>query len=67
MIMLKTVIKTLAIVIAVALLAYVMVYLYFSIKAMYIWQCKIYTGEMSSEGQQICSEYRAHKGIYKLL
>jgi len=59
--------KTLVVTVTVLLLAYVLTYAYLFVKLTYVWQCRMYTGEQSIEAEQICSDYRAGKGLYKLL
>lgn len=49
-----------------AVLYYLVMYAYLLTKATFTWQCQIYTGEMSTEGREVCDKYNSG-GLIKVL
>jgi hypothetical protein len=62
----KQIIKTLAVILVLVITAYLAVYAYLILQFTFVWQCKVYTGELSPEGQKICQQYR-EGGLVKVL
>lgn len=46
--------------------AYVTLYAYLILQFTFVWQCKVYTGELTAEGERICQNYR-EGGLLKVL
>ncbi len=63
---LKRIILTLIAAILAVVLYYVVAYSYLTMKAAYTWQCKIYVGEMTAEGREVCDDYNSG-GFWKVL
>lgn len=63
---LKRIILTLIAAVLAVVLYYVVAYSYLTMKAAYTWQCKIYVGEMSTEGRKVCDDYNSG-GFWKVL
>lgn len=63
---LKRVILTLIALMLAVVLYYVVAYAYLVTKAAFTWQCKIYVGEMSKEGREVCRHYN-NGGLYEVL
>lgn len=61
----RTALILVALVLAVVLY-YAAMYSYLYVKAVFTWQCQIYTGEMSTEGRKVCEQYNSG-GLYKVL
>jgi YbbR domain-containing protein len=61
----RGILTIIAIVLAVVLY-YMVAYTYLYTKAMFTWQCKIYTGEMTVEGREVCNRFN-NGGLWEVL
>ena len=62
----KQIIKIVAAVVFMAVAAYVAIYAYLILQFTFTWQCKVYTGELTPEGKEVCQNYR-EGGLIKVL
>lgn len=48
------------------MVGYITLYAYLILQFTFVWQCKVYTGELTPEGEVICQNYR-EGGLIKVL